>query len=128
MLSITPIYGGILALLFLYLSLATVNRRMKHKISIGTGDNKDMIKAMRVHANFAEYAPISLLLMIMAELQGAPGWVLHFLGALLLLGRFMHAYGFGHTPQVIFLRRNGMIVTFSMILLAAIANIGHALF
>ena len=128
MLTITPLYGGILALLFIYLSMATIKQRFRQSISIGTGDNKDMIKAMRVHANFAEYAPISLLLMVMAELQGAPDWAMHFLGILLLIGRFMHAYGFGHTPQIIFLRKYGMVVTFSMILLAAVANIGHALF
>lgn len=127
MLTITPLYGGILALLFLYLSLATISQRFKQKVSIGTGDNKDMIKAMRVHANFAEYVPIGLLLMIMAELQNAPVWAMHFLGVLLVLGRFMHAYGFGHTPQITPLRKYGTIITFSMILLAAVANIGHAL-
>lgn len=128
MLTITPLYGGILALLFLYLSLATVKQRFKQKVSIGTGDNKDMIKAMRVHANFAEYVPLGLLLMIMAELQGAPIWAMHILGLLLLVGRAMHAYGFGHTPQITSLRKYGSIITFSMLLLAAVANIGHALF
>ncbi|MDQ7069544.1 MAG: MAPEG family protein [Rhodobacterales bacterium] len=109
-------------------SLATVKQRLKQKISIGTGDNKAMTKAMRAHANFAEYTPIGLLLMVMAELQGAPIWAVHFLGVLLVVGRFMHAYGFGHTPQIIPLRKYGTILTFSMLLLAAIANIGHAIF
>ena len=128
MLTVTPLYGGILALLFIYLSLATVKQRFKQKVSIGTGDNKDMVKAMRAHANFAEYTPIGLLLMVMAELQGAPIWAMHFLGVLLLAGRFMHAYGFSHTPQIIPLRKYGTIITFSMLLLAAVANIGHAIF
>lgn len=128
MLSITPIYGGVLALLFVYLSYATIKIRLNHKISVGTGDDKTMIKAMRVHANFAEYTPLALLLMIMAELQGAPFWAMHLLGVLLVAGRFMHAYGFGRTPQVVLMRRGGMALTFTMILLAAVANIGHGLY
>jgi uncharacterized membrane protein YecN with MAPEG domain len=33
----------------------------------------------------------------------------------------------GRTPQIILFRRGGLVLTFAMLLLAALANIGHAL-
>lgn len=127
MLAATPIYAGLLALLFVGLSLRVIGGRVKHKVSVGDGDDKDMTKRMRVQANFAEYAPLGIILLAMAELQGMPIWLVHLFGAVLLVGRFMHAYGLGSTPQVLVCRRWGMLLTFGMIAITALANIGHAL-
>ena len=128
MLTITPIYAGLVALLFLTLSFRVVAGRRRHKVSIGDADNKDMIKRMRVQANCAEYAPIAIILLAMAEIQGMPGWLVHLFGAMLFLGRLMHAHGLGSTPQVVKSRVWGMYLTIIMIAATALANIGHALF
>ncbi|MGZ5919923.1 MAG: MAPEG family protein [Hyphomicrobium sp.] len=46
---------------------------------------------MRVHANFAEYAPFALLLMALAESLGPPHVLTHLVGLMLVAGRTLHA-------------------------------------
>ena len=123
-----PLYAGLLALLLMYLSLNVVRMRFRHKVSVGDGGEKEVIKAMRVQANCAEYAPFGVLLLVLAELQGMPVWLVHLFGLMLVAGRVMHAYGFGSTPQKVPLRQWGMYLTLTMIGATALANIGHALF
>ena len=125
-LTITPLYAGLTGLLFLWLSIRVIARRRSARVSVGDGADKDLIKRIRTQANCAEYAPLALILIAMAELQGASGWVVHLLGLALLAGRIGHAVGFGRTPQIIPLRQMGMILTFAVLLLAALVNIGHA--
>lgn len=128
MLTVTPIYAGLLALLFLGLSYRVVLGRRGLRISIGHGDDKDMEKRMRVQANCAEYAPFGIILLAMAEMQGMPIWLVHVSGVALLLGRMLHAYGLGSSPQVPFARVWGMYLTIGMIMITAVANITHAIF
>ncbi len=123
MLTITPIYAALIAFLYVALSVNVIRQRRVGKISVGDHGDKAMIKAMRTHANCAEYAPFALLLIAMVELQDAGGWLVNLLGMLLLAGRLLHAYGFGKTPQIIILRQIGMGLTFTTILLAAMANL-----
>ncbi len=123
MLSISPVYAGLIALLFLGLSFRVVKGRQSHKISIGDGDDKDMIKRMRVQANCAEYAPMGLILLGMLEMQSTSPWILHALGISLLVGRVMHAFGLGSTPQMVPIRIWGMYFTIGMIAVSAVLNI-----
>ncbi|WP_281972758.1 MAPEG family protein [Ruegeria faecimaris] len=123
MLTITPVYAALAAFLYLALSLRVIGHRQGEKVSYGDGGKGQMIKAIRTHGNFAEYAPFALLLMAMVELQGASGLLLNLLGLALLGGRLLHAYGFGRSPQIVILRQTGMLLTFGSIFVAAIANI-----
>lgn len=125
--SITPLYAGLIALLFVTLSFRVINLRRSDKISLGDGDRADMAYRIRAQANCAEYAPMGLILLAMAEMQGAPVWVLHLLGLMLLIGRLMHGWALSQTPQNLPIRVFGMMLTLMMITFAAIANIGHAL-
>ncbi|MDJ0826729.1 MAG: MAPEG family protein [Rhodobacter sp.] len=127
-LAATPLYAGLLALLFIYLSLQVVRARTAHKVSVGDGGERAVVKAMRVQANCAEYVPIGLILLALAELQGMPVWLVHVIGAAFTAGRILHAYGFGATPQVVPARVWGMYLTVTAIALLALANIAHAVF
>ena len=126
--SITPLYAGLIALLFIYLSYRVIIIRRGERISLGDAGSSDMAYRVRAQANLAEYAPLGLILLAMSELQGAPVWVVHILGLMLLLGRLMHAWAFGQRPQNLPFRTYGMMLTLMMITFTAIANIGHALF
>ncbi len=126
MITISPIYAGLVAILFLVLSYRVTLGRRAHQVSIGDGGHKALVKRIRVQANCAEYAPIGIILLAMAELQGAAGWLLHLGGLMLLSGRALHAYGLGSTPQVVPARINGMYLTFAMIALMALTNIAYA--
>jgi uncharacterized membrane protein YecN with MAPEG domain len=128
MIQITPIYAGLLALLLLALSYNVVLGRRLHKVSVGDGAEKDLIKRMRTQSNWVEYAPIGIVLLALAELQGvSPIW-LHVAGLALLVGRFSHAYGFSRKPQIVPLRKLGMYLTFGSILGLSLINIMFGLF
>lgn len=95
---ITPIYAGLIALLFIALSARVILYRRANNISLGDQGDKALLKRMRVQANCAEYAPIGLVLLLICEVLGAPRWVVHLLGLMLLSGRLAHAFGFGSSP------------------------------
>lgn len=125
---ITSFYAALAALILLVLSARVIARRMKTRISVGDGTDKELEKRMRVQANCVEYTPIAILLMLIAELQGSPAVALHVLGLMLVVGRVMHAVGFGRHPQILILRQLGMVLTLLMIGLSALALLAHALF
>ncbi len=90
---ITLIYAGLLGLLFLLLSFWVVKRRAQFRVMIGEGEAPEMLAAIRAHGNFAEYVPLTLLLMALCELAGGGVLWLHLGGVLLLVGRILHAIG-----------------------------------
>lgn len=96
---ILPIYAALLTLLYLALSIRTVRARRRARVAVGDGGNPQLLRAMRVHANFAEYVPLALLLLALLELRSAPAWLLHGLGLLLLLARLAHAYGVSQVKE-----------------------------
>jgi uncharacterized protein len=126
--AVTALYAGCLGLFYLGLSFWVVRVRMQQRVFAGDKGDPVMANAMRVHANFAEYVPLALILLLLAEMQGAPALALHLLGAGLLLARVIHALGMGRMPHVSALRGGGALLTFVVLLLAGAANIGHALF
>lgn len=126
--AVTSLYTALVALLFLVLSARVILYRRAHMISLGDTGDKALLKRMRAQANCGEYAPIALLLLLVAELNAAPALALHLMGLTLLVGRVLHAVGFSATPQRMILRQVGMVMTLGMILLSALGLIGHALF
>jgi uncharacterized membrane protein YecN with MAPEG domain len=112
-------YAAILGLLFVVLSVRTILARRRLRIAIGDAGDGTMLRAMRVHSNFAEYVPISLLLVYFAELSGARPVLVHVLGCCLVAGRLLHAYGVSKTREVLIYRQAGMLLTFAVILLSA---------
>lgn len=94
----SSIYVGLMALLLVALSLRVIRLRYRHKVEIGDGGVPELQRAIRAHANFIEYVPIALLLILMADLVGHEKWLVHLLGIALLIGRLAHAYGFTTTP------------------------------
>jgi uncharacterized membrane protein YecN with MAPEG domain len=125
---VTSLYAGLLALLYLGISAWVIRVRVQQGVLSGDKGNSVMANAMRVHANFAEYVPLALILLLLAELQGAPALALHALGAGLLVARIMHALGMASEPHISALRGGGALLTFLVLLLGSAANIGHALF
>ncbi|WP_114285724.1 MAPEG family protein [Candidatus Halocynthiibacter alkanivorans] len=124
----TPLYAGILALIFIALSMRVVNSRHREKVSLGDGDNHMLNRQIRVHGNFAEYTPMTLLLILMAELQGLPLFLVHMLGIALVAGRVIHALSIAGERTSFGQRKTGMLLTFFAVAAAGVANIGLALF
>jgi uncharacterized membrane protein YecN with MAPEG domain len=120
MLKVIPFYAAILALLYVYLSARTIGFRRKSRVSIGDGGDQELLRAVRMHANFSEYVPISLILLTFVELQAAPLLLVHVLGSLLLIARISHAYGISSVQAKGIFRVGGMAGTFTTITIAAI--------
>ena len=124
---ILAIYAAALALFFVGLSVRTLGMRRRLKIGIGDAGNPAMLRAMRVHSNFAEYVPIGLLLMFLASASGARPLLLHFLGLTLLVGRIAHAYGVSQIRENYRFRVVGMSLTFTSIIAASLYLVASAL-
>jgi hypothetical protein len=117
----TPAYAALLSLMFVALSLRTIRLRRRHRIAVGDGGNAELRRAMRVHANFAEYAPLALLLIFFVEHDGGGMLLVNALGGALLAGRLLHAWGVSQDPENFRYRVSGMALTFGTIITAALA-------
>jgi uncharacterized membrane protein YecN with MAPEG domain len=117
---VTAFYASLLGFLFLLLSLRVIAQRHEARVEIGHGESAELLRRSRVHANFAEYAPMALVLMALAESLKSPSFLLHLLGLALVAGRVIHAYGLSQTPHILRARTLGMWLTLSTIAVAAI--------
>ena len=111
MLQITAFYAALLAILFLVLSARVINWRRAHRVEFEHGGDLELRRRIRAHANFAEYVPLTLVVMGLAESMSPPNILVHLCGVLLLAGRLLHAYGISHTPPIIRYRVYGMVLT-----------------
>ncbi len=108
-----------LTLIFLWLSFRVIRHRRAERIPLGSGGNAALERAIRAHANFAEFVPFAVLLLILAEWGGAWPWLLHALGALLVAARLSHGMGMVQDPEDYRFRVFGMTGTFSVLGIAA---------
>jgi len=123
---IAPVYAACLAILMIVLSLRVSLTRRRSGISLGWGDDTDLAERVRSFGNFAEWAPMALMLIVLAELAGAPGAALHSAGGLLVLGRVLHPIQLRMDVIITPLRFLGMVATYAAILIATyhLARIG----
>ena len=91
--TISALYAGLCGLLLLGLAVLVVARRRSAKIGIGVRDDRELERRVRAHGNAAEYVPIALLLLLVAELSGLGGTWLHAAGIGLVVARVAHAWG-----------------------------------
>ena len=118
---ITALYAGILALWLVALGYRIPALRRKHRIGIGTGGNQELAVTVRCHGNANEYIPVGIVLLLIAELNGAHALLLHGAGIALVLGRVLHAWGMTKTQgNLSFGRVAGMILTWTMLAVMAL--------
>jgi uncharacterized membrane protein YecN with MAPEG domain len=127
----TSVYAAVLTSLYIGLSINVVRVRRHHAVALGDGDIDAMLTKIRAHANCAEYAPLFIVLLALAEYQGMRPMVVNGLGLTFLAGRLSHAYGIivaepryrWFAPRV-----TGMVLTFTcMGVLACILISQHLL-
>lgn len=125
---ITPIYAALLAFLYIYLCVRVIKLRIRYQVGIGSGNQPELERAIRVQGNFSEYVPFALLLVWMLETVAVSVIWVHCFGLLLLIGRALHAYGVSQVKETLKFRQMGMMSTFAVILLSALMLLGHTLF
>ncbi len=121
-----PIYAALLALLYIGLSVRTIRLRRRLQVALGPGEHPELLRAIRVHANFAEYAPLALILLLVVEAQGTSAWLVHALGAALLCGRSLHAHGVSQPKENFMFRVAGMVLTFAVLGTSAVVMLVRA--
>lgn len=117
---ITGLYAALAALLVVVLALRVVLFRRAAKVGLGDGNNPDLLKRIRVHANAVEYVPFYLLLMLILELNQTAPVLLHALGIALIVARLLHAWGVSQHSGVSAGRALGAGLTVLMMVLMAL--------
>lgn len=120
---LTSIYAALLGILLVILSFTVVKHRVRAKVGIGHGDNEMLLRAIRTHANFIEYVPISLILLFLAELNGASALLLNINGVALVLARLLHALGLYRSSGASVPRILGTNITWLVILVLSLWNL-----
>lgn len=120
---ITALFAAVLALIYIVLSFGVIGKRRKQGVGIGNGEGTEILQAVRVHGNFAEYAPLAIILLFLAEVNHASSMLLYVMGAWFVLARIFHAIGLNVSIGVSWQRFIGTISTFIVIIVLAITNI-----
>lgn len=127
-LPVTLATASVLGILYVLLSIAVSGERGRSKIGLGTGAEASsalgkeheaprLLIAVRRHGHFAEYVPLSLILLMLLELANTNRDVLLGLAGTLVLARLMITAGMGR-PAPNFLRAGGNVIQVLMILTA----------
>jgi uncharacterized protein len=123
MVSQTALYAAPLVLLFMALSAYVIVYRRGNRLPLGdAGDAGDaeLLARIRAQGNCAEYMPVGLILLLIAE-QAGPGVLFHLAGITLLVGRFVHAGHLAILRRSYVLRPVAIFATFTSYLLALAA-------
>jgi uncharacterized protein len=113
MLPVSLMLAGGLALIALWLAARVGQVRTAEKVSIGDGGSDRLIRRMRAHANFAENAPLLLVLFALVEFAAGTSTWLWVAAALLLVARVLHAIGMDGWVRG---RTIGTAITFALLL------------
>jgi uncharacterized membrane protein YecN with MAPEG domain len=129
-LPVTLVTACVLGIFYVGLSVAVSGERGRSKIGLGSGMEASvalgaehqaprLLVAVRRHGHFAEYVPLSILLIMLLEIEGASRLWLCVLAALLVVSRAMIAFGMGRSAPNVF-RAGGNVVQLGMIVAASL--------
>ena len=91
--AVTTLYAAVLGILLVLLALNVVRFRLGRHVGLGVGNDGSLEQPVRVHANFAENAPMFVVLLLLAELAGLDAKWLHAAGGVFVASRLLHALG-----------------------------------
>ncbi|MBP9232498.1 MAG: MAPEG family protein [Phenylobacterium sp.] len=106
------------------LSIPVSMRRFSARVLLGDGRDKVLLARIRAQANFVEYVPVALIVVGLAEVNGAPTWLVWTCAVSLALGRAVHAFGMltGVRTKP---RAAGMTLTWLSLVLGAVGLAGQ---
>ncbi len=103
--------AGLHGLLLLTLLVPIVRLRRGRKVGLGHGGDRELLRRIRVHANFIEYVPMLLVLLALLEMGGLDRRAVAALGGVLFIGRLLHRHGLGRHEGYSFGRFWGTLLT-----------------
>jgi len=90
---ISLISAAIAVFIVLWLGVRCGQVRTREKIMHGDGGNALLLRRMRAQANFGEYTPFALVLIVLLDLVDANPMVLGITALAFMIGRVLHAIG-----------------------------------
>jgi len=121
------IYAALNMAILIWISIETGRLRGKHKVSIGDGGVKHLVRIMRGHANAVENMPMFFVLMLVAALVGMPVLAAHVLGLVFTIGRGLHAWHFIQEDAPGWQRGGGFGLSFLAQLVLILGILAHGL-
>lgn len=120
---ITALYAAVCAFIIVALALGVIVTRFRLRVGIGDGADSRLARAIRIHGNAIEYVPIALILMLVAELNGARPALLHVCGIFLVVARIAHAVGLKRSAGLSIGRGIGVVGTVVVIAVLAVVDL-----
>lgn len=119
---IAGFYAALATLLVLVLAARIVWLRNTRKVGLGDGGDRQLARAIRVHANAVEYLPLALLLLLVLELEHVAALWLNVFGIALIVARILHVTGLSASSGYSVGRFAGTLMTWlAMLVMAAMA-------
>lgn len=122
---ITALYASILACMFLVLSYNVIFMRYRHKIAVGDGGNKEMQKLLQARANFVDYVPLALVMLLVLETQTTRPDMIHALGITIVLSRLLQGWGLSMSAGGSFGRVSGALLMHAVLVIGAVMCLWH---
>lgn len=122
--TITAFYLAVLALLYVALSLQVIRLRLRNRAAFGDSGNVALRSAIRAHAHFAEYVPITTLMVAFLEASGSSALRVHVLMGALVVARLLHPLGMYAAPSTLRFRigrTGGVTITIVLLVTSALS-------
>jgi len=120
---VTGLYAGLLMLLLLFFAGRVSLLRSKLRVGMGHGNDPRLARAIRVHGNAVEWILPMVVLLLVAELDGANRVFLHVCGVTFIAARIVHAAGLARTSKDSSGRFWGMTATWLVIATLALWDV-----
>jgi uncharacterized membrane protein YecN with MAPEG domain len=120
---VTSLYLGVLGLLYFWISIETIMARGKNKVSLGAGQNNEIIHLVSAHGNFSSYVPFFLLALYLLEQQTVSAYAIHALAGVFVLGRVLHFLTMRNKEQTFKYRKPAMMLTLWPLIIVSVWNI-----
>ncbi|RIV87534.1 MAPEG family protein [Aurantiacibacter zhengii] len=113
---ISLISAALAALINLWLAVRCGKARISGKVLHGDGGDVALQRHMRAQANYVEYTPFALMLIVLLDLANQDGWLLGLTALAYFAGRVLHPIGMqaDHPAKT---RQIGIMLTFGLLLL-----------
>ena len=108
---VTAICAALLGALMVFMTASLALHRRRKLVSYGDGGDGQFAKRLRGQGNAVEQIPISLILLGFAEATQNPVAVIWLIAALMISGRFLHAWQFWNRGGIFFFRPFGVALT-----------------
>jgi len=120
---VTSLFAALLGILYFNISLTTIKGRRSQKVSLGSGENNEILHLVSAHSNFSSYVPIFLILFYLLEQTTLPSFILYILGGIFTLGRILHFISLKNKEKTFTKRVMGMRLTLMPLMICSLLNL-----